>query len=296
MLPYERAPAAVKRGLASAFVLDEGISAHPQVWFASGFDTPLWQLAWRDSALRSQAEAVSRDPELSFVPLQGRALRVRILKGQQLGLDLRYLFARHGHAEPDEAYLRYYLRFANDWEPTTDGGKLPGFAGTYGRAGWGNRMSDGKNGWSMRAAFAMRPPKAESMKGYTALFSLACHGRVRDVYCDSWGWGLGNGALLQANRWYAIEQRVKLNTPGKADGVFEAWLDGVLVRQDDRIIFRDLDSLHIESAWFDVFHGGAKAAAKDMTLYIDGVVIARSYIGPMGGVLAERPGAQGTSR
>ena len=52
--------------------------------------------------------------------------------------------------EPEEIYFRYYLRLGNDWNPTTDGGKLPGISATYSRVGWGGRKADGMTGWSMR--------------------------------------------------------------------------------------------------------------------------------------------------
>ena len=33
---------------------------------------------------------------------------------------------------------------------------------------------------------------------------------------------------LENNRWYCIEQHVKLNTPGQSDGVLRGWVDGRL--------------------------------------------------------------------
>lgn len=35
--------------------------------------------------------------------------------------------------------------------------------------------------------------------------------------------------VLQNNTWYCIETREKLNTPGVADGIQQAWVDGLLV-------------------------------------------------------------------
>ena len=40
---------------------------------------------------------------------------------------------------------------------------------------------------------------------------------------------MGAGAKLETNRWYSIEQYLKLNTPGKHDGVLRAWAGGRLV-------------------------------------------------------------------
>lgn len=35
---------------------------------------------------------------------------------------------------------------------------LSSISGTYGRAGWGGRPSDGTNGWSARSSFSVMPP------------------------------------------------------------------------------------------------------------------------------------------
>lgn len=281
-VPYEQDSAPVQRGLAAAHVLDAGIERHPEVFFASRFDEVSWALAWRDATVRSHAEVIDGQAATRLETPTGRALRVRVPRGEHLGLDLRYHFARHGKSEPEQAYLRYYLRLGDDWDPVADGGKLPGLAGTYGKGGWGDRVSNGKNGWSMRAAFS-RSMGTSAFKDHTTLGVLACHGRVADVSCETWGWGGGNGAVLRKNRWYAIEQHVRLNTPGKADGVFEAWVDGRLVYRNLAVLYRDVPELRIETAWMNLYHGGSKPAAADMTAYIAAVVIARSYIGPLGG-------------
>ena len=57
-------------------------------------------------------------------------------------MSLRYEFFEQESKEPEEMYFRYYIRFGDTWE-TGQGGKLPGFGGTYGIAGWGGRKSNG---------------------------------------------------------------------------------------------------------------------------------------------------------
>ena len=100
-------------------------------------------------------------------------------------------------------------------------------------------------------------------------------------YGDGWGWNMGPTGLLENNRWYGIEQYVKLNDPGKENGVLKAWIDGVLVFEQTGIRFRDSPDLRIESLWMNVYHGGTARAPHDLTLYIDNVVLAREYIGPV---------------
>ncbi|MBL8473898.1 MAG: DNRLRE domain-containing protein [Rhodocyclaceae bacterium] len=277
--PYSRAQGQPKAGLAAAVTQDKGLENNPDVVFASGFENSRWVSGWSELGPRSVAETVAEDPDERFAPLSGKALRVRIPKNQNLGLDLRYLFASQGRPEPEEIYFRYYLRFGDDWAPTKDGGKLPGIAGTYGRAGWGMRKSDGYNGWSARGAFAQWP-KGTRMP-YTAIGTYTYHADQQDSSGDYVGWSEGPGSLLENNRWYCVEQYVKLNTPGQKDGVLRAWIDGYQVAERTNIRYRMTADLKIESVWLDVYHGGTSTAPQDMTLYIDNVVIARRYIGPM---------------
>lgn len=279
--PYARATNNVVKGLSNGFARDAGIEKHPDVFFATGFESPAWVTEWGDYSPRSNAETVLEDPARHFTAFQGRALRVRLVKGSNYGLDLRYLLARNGKQEPEELYFRYYLRFGDDWNPYLDGGKLPGIAGTYGRAGWGMRKSDGYNGWSVRGGFAARPAVAKSVAGLTSVGSYVYHADAQDSAGDYWGWNEGPAGLLENNKWYAIEQYVKLNSPGHKDGIFRAWIDGLQVVERTGVRFRQVQDLKIESVWFGVYHGGVSPTPKDMSLYIDNVVIAKSYIGPI---------------
>ncbi|MHB1200472.1 MAG: DNRLRE domain-containing protein [Polaromonas sp.] len=278
--PYTRLSGNIVTGLAKDFVRDAGIEKHPDVVFATGFESPVWPTEWGVFGPRSTAEAIADDAPRRFEPFSGRALRVRLVKGQNLGLDLRYLFAKGGKPEPEEIYFRYYLRFGDDWNPYADGGKMPGIAGTYDRAGWGMRKSDGYNGWSVRGGFAARPAADKSVAGLTALGSYAYHAESGESG-DYWGWNEGPSGLLANNRWYAVEQYVKLNTPGLRDGIVRAWIDGRQVLEKTTILFRNTRDLKIENVWMNIYHGGTTTAPQDMTLYIDNVVIARRYIGPV---------------
>ena len=42
-----------------------------------------------------------------------------------------------------------------------------------------------------------------------------------------------------------------------------------------------MDRLKIEQLWMNVYHGGKAPSPYDQHLFIDNVVIAREYIGPM---------------
>lgn len=269
-------------GIAKKYPGDEGIATDPDVLFADGFEARSIDGRWTQG-MRAPAATVSHDQDLKFQPLKGRALKVTIPKGQQLGLDLRYRFRdRHG-SEPDEIFFRYHLRFAQDWLAASDGGKLPGLAGTYGQAGWGGRPWDGNKGWSLRGSFGTNLPKEHAATGRVMLGTYAYHSKATATYGEGLQWIAGGLAgLIEPNRWYCIEQHVKLNTPGEADGVLEVWVEGQLALSRNNIRLRDREGIRIEEVWMNFFHGGTAPAAANMHAFIDGVVVARRYIGPLG--------------
>jgi hypothetical protein len=212
--------------------------------------------------------------------IDGTALKVTVPKGKTNGLNGNIRFSEKIGSEPDAMYFRYSLRFDDDWDPYLSGGKLPGFAGTYNRAGWGGRKADGKNGWSARGAFFKWKPDPVRVDNLRGIGSYVYYAGMKSDYGATWGWNQGRTGVLEKNRWYSVEQYVRLNTPGRADGVLRAWVDGELVFERDDLRYRDVPELKIETLWMNVYHGGTTPASQDMSLYIDNLVIAREYIGP----------------
>ena len=145
------------------------------------------------------------------------------------------------------------------------------------------RKSTGDDGWSLRGQFSMVSRSGNPLSGRTGMGTYAYHAAMRDPSGDFWPWPLGRLAALGNNRWYCVEQYLKLNTPGKSDGILRAWIDGRLVVERTDIQLRNVPQLRIESVWFNVYHGGTLPAPRDMHLYIDNVVVARRYVGPMAG-------------
>jgi hypothetical protein len=218
-------------------------------------------------------ETVAGDAARKFEPLAGKALRVTVKKGDNYGGTLQFLFKKQTGVEPEEVFFRYYLRFGDNWNPL-DGGKLPGIAGTYGKAGWGGRKVNGTDGWSARGLFLGR--KA----GKTPTGYYCYHVEQKSKYGDHFVWRKDDLGLLENNRWYCVEQQVKLNTPGKNDGVLRGWIDGKPAYERTDLRFRDVDRLKIEDVWINIYYGGTAPAPAEYHLFIDNVVIARKYIGP----------------
>ncbi len=268
----------VPPGLAAGAPSLETLRRNPEVLFVEGFESDDWRRNWTE--YDGTTINTPRDPERKFAPLHGQALKVTVPARSTLGLNLGYHFQKKLGYEPEEIYLRYYLRLADNWLPVADGGKMPGIAGTYGRAAWGGRGANGTDGWSARGAFKRMPSPENPLHGYTRLGSYVYQPDSRDPYGEVWEWGGDGGLQLERNRWYCIEQHVRLNTPGRHDGMLRAWVDGVPVLDRNGLRFRDVTTLKIEKIWMNVYHGGTTPAPRDISLYIDDVVVAKRYIGP----------------
>ena len=206
-----------------------------------------------------------------FEPHDGKALRIRVEQGGHYGVSLAYEFAKRIGTEPEEVYFRYYLRLADDWRPER-GGKLPGIGGTYGRAGWGGRKVDGTDGWSARGLFSGQKDERTPIGFY------CYHADMRGKYGSHWVWDRDGFLGLENNRWYCIEQYVKMNTPRINDGVLRGWVDAKLVFEKSDVRMRDVDALKIETVWLNVYHGGTWTPTANHHLYIDDVVISRRRI------------------
>lgn len=240
--------------------------------FCCDFEADEWWHAWGEREMPSRTATISSDPKLGFAPQSGKALRVRVDKGGHYGVSLAYRFEERIGEEPEAIYFQYQLRFGSDWKPER-GGKLPGIAGTYGRAGWGGRKVDGTDGWSARGLFEGR------VDGKTPVGFYCYHADMKGKYGDHWKWNRDGFSGLENNRWYQIEQYVQLNSPGKNDGILRAWVDNQLVFEKTDIRMRDVENLKIENIWINVYYGGTWKAQQDYHLYIDDVKISKSRIG-----------------
>jgi hypothetical protein len=207
----------------------------------------------------------------------GKALRVLVRGDGHYGTSIAYQFEKAGHEEPEELFGRYYVKFGESWNPGR-GGKLPGPSGTYGRAGWGGRPVDGTNGWSARMGFK----RSKARDGETQVTFYTYHVDMRGQYGSNFHWNIENRGSLAKGKWYCVETYVKLNTPGKNDGILRGWIDDELAMEKTDLRFRDTPDLKIEQFWFNIYYGGKWSAPADMHIDFDSVVLSNRRIGPLG--------------
>ncbi len=241
--------------------------------FRCNFENDKWYEAWGGDSSPRNTCLVFENEDMNFKPFDGKALMIKVENGGHYGASFDFDFSDQWNQEPEEIYFRYYLRFAGDWNPER-GGKLPGIAGTYGRAGWGGRPVHGDDGWSARGLF-------QGLKdGKTPIGFYCYHMDMQGQYGSSWVWNIENRGYLENNRWYCVEQYVKLNDVGKSNGILRGWIDDKLAFEKTDLLFRSTDSLKIENVWINVYLGGKWTSKSEHHLFIDNIVISTFKIGP----------------
>ncbi len=145
----------------------------------------------------------------------------------------------------DECFLSYKVKFEKGFD-FVKGGKLPGLAGGVGNCA-GN-IPNGYDGWSARMMFW------ESGKLSFYLYF--------PKQSSKWGERLylkdqsGDTIRIEADKWHTITQHIKLNTPGKEDGILQGWFDGKEAFFNDSILYRKDEKLKIDQIFYSVFMGG----------------------------------------
>jgi hypothetical protein len=272
-------------GLTDNYVNDESLKHDKHVFYYENFDDDQWRDKWGVSYWGSSYRITNKNEYENFIPLNKSALEITIEKGKHSGMSAHYPLSNlsgYTSQKIKSAYLRYNLQLGSNWSLSTSG-KLPGFAGIYGdesyKAGWGGRKSDGTNGWSTRGMITPTLSLENTLAARTPIGSYIYHADMKYTYGDERAWNLDDISVLKNNTWYSIEQYVHMNTSGNNDGILKAWVNGVLVYSQENIRFTDNPHIGIESVWLDIYHGGSATAPKNLTLFIDDLVIASKYIG-----------------
>ena len=97
--------------------------------------------------------------------------------------------------------------------------------------------------------------------------------------CGKGAAGLVNGI------WYQVELYVKMNTPGQANGISRAWINGELKYEKTNMEYRlsGHDNLHARTIWLNVHAGGESVGlCTASNVMLDQMVAATSRIGAFG--------------
>lgn len=167
-----------------------------------------------------------------------------------------------------ELWLSYLVKF----EPGFNfrlGGKLPGLTSGGGTFTGGVHPSKGE-GWSAR--FMWR----EEGRAVVYLYYVDKPGK--------WGEDLPLGGFtFRAGKWHRITEHIRVNSPDKADGILEGWIDGAKLLSRSDIRFRIGEQDLIDSLYFSTFHGGNTAEwgpEVDSVAFYDEFIVSDSPLEP----------------
>ncbi|XP_041378355.1 uncharacterized protein LOC121390574 [Gigantopelta aegis] len=199
--------------------------------------------------------AVVRDPEGG----DNHVLKVTYHKGS---------WSTHGHttgflqfdATPVQPLSAMTLSYDIYFAPNFDfvrGGKLPGLYGGSNHCSGGRHSDD-----CFSTRFMWRSHGDGEVYAYISPRDEQVPGFCDDKHCNSvYGYSLGRGDWrFRRGEWQNIAQYVKLNTPGRTDGVIRVWFNHKLVYEEENVSIRQTDSVKIDGIFFSTFFGGGDSS------------------------------------
>jgi len=202
--------------------------------------------------------------------------------GEESGVRMDYWFGPEGH---DRVYFRRYIRFFRDYDQ-----------GDLHHVGGGIEGVAGADKWAQTGKAGIRPGGADRFTcsfepwrdwgkypapGYMFLYTYWMDMK-QDRDGHYWGNNLApaeSGRLaLQKERWYCLEQMIKVNDPGQANGELAAWIDGKLYLHYRGFRWRSAADVRIKRFNIGLY---VHHATKDNTVWYDDIVLSTGYIGPV---------------
>jgi len=150
----------------------------------------------------------------------------------------------------DEVFLSYRVRFGQGFQ-FVKGGKLPGMVGGTSPTGCLTTLSEVEGGFSARMMWRRNGAAVQLM--YTSA--------LVDLCGDDFPYMLGGAAArFVPGLWQQVFHHLRMNTPGQADGVIQAWLGGRLALDRHDVAFRGpAHDFMIDALYFSTFFGGSDA-------------------------------------
>ena len=269
------------KGLAAKYPGDAGLGDDPAVLLFEDFETQPKLVSWMKKGGWFGVKKIARGEGLELtgkIAAAGkRSLRFNLKTGKKSAGGIMHLL------KPSrKLYFRYYRMFEKNWEwprgygPHDVGiygwkGKFPGPAGcdlfflvdfwmsadTMLRVGT-PRQKINPSAWLKKKKFAPPPPGGHGVP-----------------------WNKSKPDKIVPRKWHCVEVMVELSSPGKEDGATMLWVNGKLVSDVKGLPLRDEEHGDMLFTMFFLsgyFHPGSP---KDQTHWMDQVVIATEYIGPI---------------
>lgn len=202
--------------------------------------------------------------------------------GEASGSGASYWFGPEGRPV---VYFRRYLKFAADYDQgdlNHTGGGLAGVAGNnpWGGMGKAGLRPDGTDHFTC-AFEPWRDWQQYPAPGYMFLYTYWVD---MEISGDGHYWGNfiepppDRRRVPQRDRWYCLEQMIRVNDLGQANGELAAWIDGQLYLHYRHLRWRLAEEVRPKRIDFGIY---LHQAQRDNTVWYDEVVLSTGYIGPL---------------
>lgn len=263
--------AAQDSGLAAKYPGDVGLEKDSEVLLVESFETDAWRKTWQEIS-HPEFKEIETDPKLALAGR--RALRLSFTA--EAG-DTGAGWMHYWWKGSDAVYLRYYFRLSKggDWRNN----KLLQIHG-HPR---GVRYGPGAG---------IRPTGFDTVCSGTGVGGDSGPPWTRVMLYTYWphqkgDWGdnvLPNQGVeprINEEEWTGYEVMVKLNDVGKENGEQRLWINGRLVIEQTGMEWRKTDKLVLNDLMLSTNTSAPPKPGEKRTVWIDAVVLARRYIGPM---------------
>ena len=245
--------------------------------------TPLWHMGLIEGRAKLVQDAThGKALEVLFPANQyGSKGAVAFLNDLSFGMPFERSF--------EELYVSYDIKFSDNFD-FVQGGKLPGLCGynvtqaPKDGCNTGGGFPTGYDGWSARGMW----------RTDGVLENYVYHADQFYQYGDDEIWDV----KAQPGKWHTIQHRVVLNTVGEANGIVEAWFDGVKVLSSNTMLYRKTADIGINLFYFSTFYGGADpswAPTTDQHMYFDNFRIATTPLDDPSPSVAAKTAAPATT-
>jgi hypothetical protein len=293
------------KGEASSSTVESRLLQDSNVLWVGTWDTTDWKTSHGVGSFGNSANTATGNWGNGTA---GNGLRAVTPSGTQKGFNYSANFVPAGVAEQEDLHYRYRVFFPSDymWQNGSGGGggKLPGLAG---KATGGKDTLVGAGGQRWNGSTEIDAAHLDDMDGFSARMlwqkdgglssylylpdpnhlgsrsSKSYFGWSNRCKTDPYNSGSSN-MMFNKGAWNTVEQHVRLNTPGVANGVLEVWMNGKLCIKLTNLIYRSAKhpEVKITQQYVTWFYGGPTSdyPTRDSYVYFDDAVLSRSYIGP----------------
>lgn len=273
-------------GLASHFQSDRGIASHALVIFADDFEAGDLGSKWDETsnhgnALSFVTQSLSKEAQ-DLAVLGKRSLKVTATLGKNTGGGFTKWFE-----SAERLFIRFYTKFDQNCDYVHHFCTLRANQSLQGRDRWSGfggagLLPDGKE----RFSTAIEPWGNWGKWSPPGRWNFYSYWHTMQASPDGKYWGNGfrpdTQPNIQRDTWICVEFMIQHNTPEENDGEQAYWIDGELRGHWHGFNWRTSPTLLANALTLESYVTDRWTKQSENIVYFDNVVIAKSYIGPVG--------------